>query len=252
MKLHGFSLVFLDPRNKFRILIKNIVIHPYFDPFIIFIIFFSTVLMAIDNPLNDPNGKMSTVLNQIDLVITIIFIFESLLKIITFGFVLNGRQSYLRISWNIMDFVIVVFSVISIIFSSLNIQFIKVIRMLRVLRPLRMISRNEGLKIAVISLINAVPSIINALVIALLFFLLFAIFGTTYFKGKFFYCLTDNIETIVHKDKIITKWDCLDYGGDWINQILNFDNVLNSMASLFVLSSTEGWGDIMYLGVDAT
>lgn len=24
------------------------------------------------------------------------------------------------------------------------------------------------------------------------------------------------------------------------------------MASLFVLSSTEGWGDIMYLGVDAT
>jgi hypothetical protein len=65
--------------------------------------------------------------------------------------------------------------------------------MLRVLRPLRMISRNEGLKIAVISLINAVPSIINALVIALLFFLLFAIFGTTYFKGKFYYCLTDNI-----------------------------------------------------------
>jgi hypothetical protein len=29
--------------------------------------------------------------------------------------------------------------------------------MLRVLRPLRMISRNEGLKIAVISLINAIP-----------------------------------------------------------------------------------------------
>lgn len=56
-----------------------------------------------------------------------------------------------------------------------------------------MISRNEGLKIAVISLINAVPSIINALVIALLFFILFAIFGTTYFKGKFYYCMTDNI-----------------------------------------------------------
>lgn len=123
--------------------------------------------------------------------------------------------------------------------------------MLRVLRPLRMISRNEGLKIAVVSLINAVPSIINALVIALLFFLLFAIFGTTYFKGKFFYCLTTNIEKIVDESLIDTKWDCLDYGGDWINQILNFDNVLNSMASLFVLSSTEGWGDIMFLGVDA-
>lgn len=124
--------------------------------------------------------------------------------------------------------------------------------MLRVLRPLRMISRNEGLKIAVISLINAIPQIINALVIALLFFVLFAIFATTYFKGRFFSCLTDNIEDIVDPSEIISKWDCLNVGGDWINSVLNFDNVLQSLASLFVLSSTEGWADIMYQGVDAT
>jgi hypothetical protein len=124
--------------------------------------------------------------------------------------------------------------------------------MLRVLRPLRMISRNEGLKIAVISLINAIPQIINALVIALLFYVLFAIFATTYFKGRFFSCLTENIEDIVDKSLIITKWDCLNVGGDWINSVLNFDNVLQSLASLFVLSSTEGWGDIMFQGVDAS
>lgn len=40
-------------------------------------------------------------------------------------------------------------------------------------------------------------------------------------------------------------------GGDWINESINFDNVLNSMAALFVLSSTEGWGDIMFKGVDS-
>lgn len=173
--------------------------------------------MAIDNPLNDPNGTTSVVLNQIDLVITIIFCLESALKIVHFGLFFNGKNSYLRISWNIMDFVIVVFSVISIIFSDMNIQFIKVVRMLRVLRPLRMISRNEGLKIAVISLINAIPSIINALVIALLFFMLFAIFATTYFKGKLYFCMTDNISKIIDESNIITKWDCLDHGGDWIN-----------------------------------
>jgi hypothetical protein len=151
-----------------------------------------------------------------------------------------------------MDFLIIIFSIISIIFSSWNIQFIKVIRMLRVLRPLRMISRNEGLKIAVVSLFNAVPSIINALVIAILFFVLFAIFGTTYFKGKFFYCMVGEIDAeFVDTSMIVTKWDCLNVGGDWLNQPLNFDNVFNSMASLFVLSSTEGWGAIMFLGVDA-
>lgn len=109
-----------------------------------------------------------------------------------------------------------------------------------------MISRNEGLKIAVISLINAIPQIINALVIALLFYVLFAIFGTTYFKGRFFTCLTDNISDIVDTNKIIDKWDCLNTGGDWMNSIMNFDNVLQSLASLYVLSSTEGWGDIMF------
>lgn len=124
--------------------------------------------------------------------------------------------------------------------------------MLRVLRPLRMISRNEGLKIAVVSLINAIPSIINALVIALLFFILFAIFGTTYFKGRFYYCLTDKITDIVDTKKIVTKWDCLSNGGDWINEIVNFDNVLDSMVALFVLSSTEGWATIMFQGVDTT
>lgn len=113
--------------------------------------------MAIDNPLNDPNGTLSKVLNYIDVVITTIFIIECLLKIIVNGLIINGEDSYLRVSWNMMDFIIVVFSLISIIFSSMNIDFIKVIRMLRVLRPLRLISRNDGLKIAVISLINAIP-----------------------------------------------------------------------------------------------
>lgn len=36
---------------------------------------------------------------------------ESLTKIIAYGFILNGPDSYLRISWNVMDFIIVIFSV---------------------------------------------------------------------------------------------------------------------------------------------
>ena len=123
--------------------------------------------------------------------------------------------------------------------------------MLRVLRPLRMISRNEGLKIAVISLINAIPQIINALVISLLFFILFSIFGTTYFKGTFYYCVEDNIQDLVDTDLIITKWDCLNFGGDWVNSVMNFDNILNSLGCFFVMSSTEGWGDVMMPGVDS-
>lgn len=122
--------------------------------------------------------------------------------------------------------------------------------MLRVLRPLRMISRNEGLRIAVISLLNAVPAILNALVIAFLFFILFAIFATTYLKGRLYSCLTQNISENIPDE--FSKWDCLNNGGDWINNVANFDNILYSLVCLFVCCSTEGWAAIMWTGTDAT
>lgn len=148
-----------------------------------------------------------------------------------------------------MDIVIVFLSILSIALSSLNIQFIKVIRMLRVLRPLRMISRNEGLRIAVVSLLNAGPSILNALVIAFLFFILFAILTTTYLKGRLYMCLEQYVTA--DPSLIVTKWDCVNNGGDWINQVANFDNILTSLVCLFVCCSTEGWAAIMWTGVDA-
>ena len=157
MRLHGQALFFLGPKNKFRILVSQLSLHPWFDPFIMFIILVSTVMMIIDNPLNDPDGQLSYVLSQMDIVITSIFCFECAVKIIQYGLLFNGPNSYLKVSWNIMDIVIVCFSVLSIILSDINIPFIKVLRLLRVLRPLRVISRNESLKIAVISLINAIP-----------------------------------------------------------------------------------------------
>ncbi len=88
-----------------------------------------------------------------------------------------------------------------------------------------MISRNEGLKVAVESLINSVPGIINALIIALLFFILFGIFGTNYFKGKLYHCYSNNIESIIDTSLIYSKWDCLSSGGEWINDIVNFDDL---------------------------
>ena len=123
--------------------------------------------------------------------------------------------------------------------------------MLRVLRPLRMISKNEGLKIAVVSLFNAVPQISDALVISGVFFLVFAIFGTMYFKGKFYYCNFTNIMGFLDTSQIITKWDCMNCGGEWRFYDINFDNVPMSFIVLFNLATTEGWATVMWRGVDA-
>lgn len=43
----------------------------------------------------------------------------------------------------------------------------------------------------------------------------------------------------------------MDYGGNWINSDYNFDNIVNAIITLFTASTTEGWIDLMSLGVDS-
>ena len=51
-----------------------------------------------------------------------------------------------------------------------------------------MVSRNEGLKAVVSSVFRAIPAILNALLVTLLFYVIFGILGVIFFKGKFYYC----------------------------------------------------------------
>ena len=75
------------------------------------LILISTILLAIDNPLNDPKSGFSTAMTVLDYVITSSFIIEASLKIVSNGFVYCGNQSYIRNSWNIIDFLIIIISV---------------------------------------------------------------------------------------------------------------------------------------------
>ena len=77
---------------------------------------------------------------------TLIFTLEGMLKIIAFGFILFNftlfrfcldKNSYLRDGWSILDFLIIIISLIDVIFIDEDLQSFKVIRLFRVLRPLR-------------------------------------------------------------------------------------------------------------------
>lgn len=116
------------------------------------------------------------------MLVTIIsgcFIAEALAKIIVLGFV-KGKNSYLKDYWNILDFTIVSFSVLNWIldsFSDISVSFLRGFRALRALRPLRMVSKNEGMKIVVNSLLTSIPNLFNVMLISLLFYLVFGILG---------------------------------------------------------------------------
>lgn len=95
-----------------------------------------------------------------------------------------GKETYLRDPWNILDFVIVGFSVLNWILDSVSdvsVTFLRGFRALRALRPLRMVSKNEGLKLVVNSLLRAIPALFNVILINLLFLLVFGILGVQLF-----------------------------------------------------------------------
>ena len=174
---------------------------------------------------------------------------EILLKLYALGI----RECLFSIS-NFLDIFIIVISFTSAVLVMSTTQTyilskVKVLRILRVLRPLRLISYYKSLKVTLNSFIKSIRSLIHITGFILVFFLVFSIIGIIVFKGSFFYC--DGVDTQVVHDLVFTKFDCMDFGGNWVNQILNFDNIGQALMSLYVVSTTDGWTELMTMGIDS-
>lgn len=87
---------------------------------------------------------------MIDGVFTFLFLLEAMLKIIAMGFIHNHNKeerAYLCVGWNILDFLVVIASMIDFALGLANVsnnslKALKALRTIRALRPLRVISRN--------------------------------------------------------------------------------------------------------------
>ena len=55
-----------------------------------------------------------------------------------------------------------------------------------------------------------------------------------------FYCNMQHMPKQV-QEKVLSEWDCYDYGGEWLIYDSNFDNVGRSMITMFTMMTTEGW-----------
>ena len=94
------------------------------------------------------------------------------------------------------------------------------------------------------TLIKAIPNLINLVIVQSVFYLLFGIFCVSFYKGSLFYC--SNVQDL---DKVESKFDCLNLGGDWVNNPKNFDNAYNGIRTLFEVS-TASWVQTMWDTVD--
>ena len=113
-----------------------------------------------------------------------------LTKLLALGLIMD-EGSYLRDSWNMMDFFIVISSIFDMALSGKNLNSLKILRMLRTLRPLRFLTHNVGLKLIVNALIGSIGGISNVLIVVAIVFLIFAILFVNFYAGQFFYCSLD-------------------------------------------------------------
>ena len=57
IELVGNSCYLFDEDNKFRVICKSVICHPNFDNLILYLILFSTIMLCIENPLENPLGE---------------------------------------------------------------------------------------------------------------------------------------------------------------------------------------------------
>ncbi|KAL7869922.1 hypothetical protein AOLI_G00139100 [Acnodon oligacanthus] len=205
----------------------TIVEHDYFETFIIFMILLSSGALAFEDIYIERRRVIKIILEYADKVFTYIFIVEMLLKWVAYGF-----KTYFTNAWCWLDFLIVDVSLISLTANLLGYSElgpIKSLRTLRALRPLRALSRFEGMRVVVNALVGAIPSIMNVLLVCLIFWLIFSIMGVNLFAGKFYRCINTTTDELFPIEEVNNKSDCMElmYTNEarWVNVKVNYDNV---------------------------
>ncbi|XP_017551397.2 voltage-dependent T-type calcium channel subunit alpha-1G isoform X5 [Pygocentrus nattereri] len=245
-----WSLYLFPPESRFRVSCNKIIKHKMFDHVVLVIIFLNCITIAMERPKIDPKSAERIFLTLSNYIFTAIFVTEMTIKVVALGWCF-GEKTYLKSSWNVLDGMLVMISVIDILVSMISnsgtkiLGMLRVLRLLRTLRPLRVISRAPGLKLVVETLMSSLKPIGNIVVICCAFFIIFGILGVQLFKGKFYVCQGEDIRNITNKS------DCELAKYKWVRHKYNFDNLGQALMSLFVLASKDGWVDIMYDGLDA-
>uniref|UniRef100_H2ZPU4 Sodium channel protein n=1 Tax=Ciona savignyi TaxID=51511 RepID=H2ZPU4_CIOSA len=245
------------PWFEIRRFVNKIIIHKYFENFVIFCILISTVTLAMEDIHIDKRPAMKRVVQIVDIFCCIFFTIEMLMKWIG-----KGLKSYFTNPWCCLDFFIVIVSWLKFLIQNLSrsdFSALRALRTFRALRPLRALSRFQGMKIVVDALVRAVPSITQVFVICMIFWLIFSILGVNIFGGRFGRCvslLSGDIMPNPLLDFLITS--CLNFSRmnttliNWQIPNVNFDSAPRGLLALLQIATFTGWLEIMGSAVDIT
>lgn len=180
----------------------------WFNQLILWVIVTAGVLVGIETYYQDDSPLRSS-LEQIDLLILLIFAAEFAIKIAAEG---DRPWNYFRDPWNVFDFTVVAVCWLAHFVPSMNAGFVAVVRLARVMRVLRLVHALPQLKMLVNAMLKSIPSMGYVGMMLLLLYYIYGAMGVFLF-GK--------------------------------NDPLHFGNLHTAMLTLFEISTLEGWVDIL-------
>ena len=227
----------LPAEHWVRLGLYALVHHWAFELAIVFAILINCFCLALEAPSLDPEGELAKLLKQSDVIFAFLFLAEAIMKVGATGFY-QIRGAYLTDVWNRLDFVIVIVSLVNLVPTWSN----PLLKAMRALRPMRLVVRSNKVKVVVLALAAAMPPIFNVALLAMRFWLVFAIMGVNLFKGKMRICTIPGITNLPK---------CTQYGGAWVNQSpFHFDNTVSAMSTVFSIATMDSWTSLMMQLVD--
>ena len=106
-----YSLLCFSRRSWLRRKCVQLASNESFANAVLVVIVLSSVTLALDTPRLDPSSPLALLLRRADLLFTLIFFVEMLVKVVASGFYF-ARDAYIRNPWNLIDFAIVMVSII--------------------------------------------------------------------------------------------------------------------------------------------
>eukprot|EP01064_Diplonema_japonicum_P003343 TRINITY_DN1216_c1_g1_i2.p1 TRINITY_DN1216_c1_g1~~TRINITY_DN1216_c1_g1_i2.p1 ORF type:complete len:2604 (+),score=664.54 TRINITY_DN1216_c1_g1_i2:280-8091(+) len=233
--------------NILRQYALKVVTWTYFDLMVLVVIVINLIFIAVDNPsVEDNQPGLYRVLRVGDFVFVSLFSLEMVTKILAWGWC-----GFFNDKWNVIDAVVVVTSVIGL--------FVPTLRSFRSLRILRLVtSGSPEMKVVLTAVMSAMPSIQNVIFVSTMVWFIFAIVGVSLFKGALYECSNPAIRTeeacngtYMMEVREAFGVSYVQAEASWGPIWFTFDDVFESMFTLFQISVGEKWREMMYRTMDA-
>ncbi|XP_043273603.1 sodium channel protein para isoform X4 [Venturia canescens] len=164
------ALWILDPFNPIRRVAIYILVHPLFSVFIITTILVNCILMIMPT---------TPTIESTEVIFTGIYTFESAVKVMARGFILQPF-TYLRDAWNWLDFVVIALAYVTM---GIDLGNLAALRTFRVLRALKTVAIVPGLKTIVGAVIESVKNLRDVIILTMFSLSVFALMGLQIYMG---------------------------------------------------------------------